>query len=51
MTLINAEGESPLLTILYGASKPFSTEFPPTLYEKVLAVGDEYLARHPRSII
>jgi hypothetical protein len=45
-----ARGRGPLLVVLCGASKPFRTEFPDAVYERALAMGEEYLSRNPRSL-
>jgi hypothetical protein len=45
-----AIGRGPLLTVLCGASKPFQTEFSEAVYDRVLALGREYLSRNPRSL-
>jgi hypothetical protein len=44
-------GPKPLLVVVTGLDKPFRTELSPTNYAKVRALGSEYLARNPRSII
>ena len=46
----NARGRGPLLTVLCGATKAFRTEFSDADYERVLALGREYLSRNPRSL-
>lgn len=47
-----AEGrERPLLVAVTGMSKPFKTTFTDSDYAKVRAMGDEYFAINPRSII
>jgi hypothetical protein len=45
-----AKGRGPLLTVLCGAAKPFRTELPDSDYDRVLALGGEYLSRNPRSL-
>jgi hypothetical protein len=40
----------PLLVVIDGRSKPFRTELSAADYLAVRALGDEYLARNPRSI-
>ena len=45
-----AIGRGPLLTVLCGASKPFQTELSEAVYDRVLALGREYLSRNPRSL-
>lgn len=48
----DAENQSkPLLVAIAGDSKPFRTTFSPKAYRQVRALGNEYLARNPRSII
>jgi len=41
----------PLLVVIAGLDKPFRTELSPADYAKVRALGIEYFARNPRSII
>ena len=44
-------GPKPLLVVIAGLDKPFRTELSPTDYAKVRALGKEYSARNPRSIV
>jgi hypothetical protein len=44
-------GPKPLLVVIAGLDKPFRTELSPADYAKVRALGAEYFARNPRSII
>lgn len=46
-----ATGRGPLLVILCGASKQFLTRFDSRVYKQVRSLGEEYLARNPRSIL
>jgi hypothetical protein len=41
----------PFLAVITGMDKPFRTELGPGDYGKVRALGDEYFARNPRSIV
>lgn len=41
----------PLLVVVAGLSKPFRTVLSQSDYAKVRALGDEYFARNPRSIL
>ena len=41
----------PLLVVIAGLDKPFRTELAPADYANVRALGAEYFARNPRSII
>jgi len=46
-----AQGRTrPLLVVIAGRDKPFRTELSPADYFSVKNLGDEYLARNPRSI-
>ena len=45
-----AKGRGPLLTVLCGATKAFRTELAEAEYDKVLALGREYVSRNPRSL-
>jgi hypothetical protein len=45
-----SEGTKPLLTVLCGMTKPDRTVFSDAAYAEVRALGDEYLARNPRSL-
>jgi hypothetical protein len=42
--------ERPLLVVIDGATKAFRTTFSAAVYHRVQALGDEYLARNPRSL-
>lgn len=42
--------DKPLLVVITGRDKPFRTELSASDYAAVRALGDEYLARNPRSI-
>ena len=42
--------EKPLLVVITGLDKPFRTVLSATDYAAVRALGDEYLARNPRSL-
>jgi hypothetical protein len=42
--------DKPLLVVVAGMSKPFKTTFSDADYADVRALGDEYLARNPRSV-
>jgi hypothetical protein len=42
--------EKPLLVVITGLDKPFRTTLSDADYAEVRALGDEYLARNPRSI-
>lgn len=46
----NPEVDKPLLVVIAGLGKAFRTELSPADYGGVRALGDEYLARNPRSI-
>ncbi|MGH8959979.1 MAG: hypothetical protein ACRDWT_02030 [Jatrophihabitantaceae bacterium] len=46
-----AQGQGPLLVIIDGASKPFRTELPQKVYDRVSALRDEYLKRSKRSLV
>lgn len=46
-----AQGQGPLLVIIDGASKPFRTELPQKIYDRVSALRDEYLKRSKRSLV
>lgn len=46
----NPECQKPLLVVIAGLDKPFRTELTAADYAGVRALGDEYLARNPRSI-
>lgn len=46
----DAEGAAPLLTLVCGMTKPDRTTFEASDYAAVRALGDEYLARNPRSL-
>lgn len=41
----------PFLVVIAGLDKPFRTELSPADYAKVRALGAEYFARNPRSIV
>ena len=43
--------EKPLLVVIDGRDKPFRTELSATDYAAVRKLGDEYLARNPRSLV
>lgn len=45
-----ADREKPLLVVIDGRDKPFSTVLKPKDYAEIRALGDEYLARNPRSV-
>jgi Txe/YoeB family toxin of Txe-Axe toxin-antitoxin module len=46
-----ADGRAkPLLTVITGLDKPFRTELSNSDYAAVRALGNEYLARNPRSL-
>jgi hypothetical protein len=47
----NAQGQGPLLVIIDGASKPFRTEMPQKVYDRVSALRGEYLKRSKRSLL
>lgn len=40
----------PMLVVIAGADKPFRTELPDRVYADLRALGQEYLARNPRSV-
>jgi hypothetical protein len=42
--------DKPLLAVIAGMDKPFRTELSAADYAVVRALGDEYLARNPRSL-
>lgn len=42
--------EKPLLVVIAGLDKPFRTKLNPGDYSEVKALGEEYLARNPRSL-
>ncbi|GAB08862.1 hypothetical protein GOARA_021_00990 [Gordonia araii NBRC 100433] len=44
------DNEKPLLVVVDGRDKPFRTTLNDSDYAEVRAMGDEYLARNPRSI-
>jgi hypothetical protein len=46
-----AQGQGQLLVIIDGASKPFRTELPQKVYDRVSALRDEYLKRSKRSLV
>jgi hypothetical protein len=46
----NVDLEEPLLTVITGLAKPFMTQLSTKQYAAVKLLGDEYLARNPRSI-
>jgi hypothetical protein len=46
-----AQDRTALLTIITGGSKAFKTEFSNAFYKSVRKLGDEYLARNPRSLV
>jgi hypothetical protein len=45
-----ADRDKPLLVVITGKDKPFRTELSAADYAAVRALGNEYLARNPRSI-
>jgi hypothetical protein len=48
----DAEGRTkPLLVVITGLDKPFRTELTDSDYAAVRALGNEYLARNPRSLV
>jgi hypothetical protein len=44
------DAEKPLLVIVAGLHKPFRTKVSTADYAAVRRLGDEYLARNPRSL-
>jgi len=46
----NPEVDRLLLVVVAGLDKPFRTELHPRDYATVRSLGEEYLARYPRSI-
>jgi hypothetical protein len=44
-----AENHGPLLVIIDGATKPFRTEMPESVYRRVRRYGEEYLANRGRA--
>jgi len=46
----NRDRSKPLLVVIAGLDKPFQTELTKADYAAVRQLGDEYLARNPRSI-
>lgn len=46
----NPEVDKPLRVVVAGLDKPFRTELRPRDYAAVRRLGEEYLARSPRSI-
>lgn len=46
-----AERAKPLLVVIAGLDKPFKTTLSDADYAGVRALGDEYLARNPRSVV
>jgi hypothetical protein len=46
-----AQGRGPLLVIIDGTSKPFRTEVPQKVYDRVSRLRDEYLKRPKRSLV
>jgi hypothetical protein len=51
-TAVGEDGRpaGPYLTVIDGADKPFRTELPAGVYERVRALGAEYRARNPRTL-
>lgn len=47
----DAQGRGPLLVILCGESKRFRSSLSDGAYRRVQALGEEYAARNPRSIL
>jgi len=43
--------DKPLLVVIDGRDKPFKTELSGTDYAAVREMGEEYLARNPRSLV
>jgi hypothetical protein len=46
-----ADGRGPLLVILCGESKRFGSDLSDSAYRRIRALGEEYEARNPRSVI
>lgn len=46
----NGSPAGPYLTVIDGADKPFRSAFGKTTYDRVKALGEEYLRRNPRSL-